>query len=171
MKPNHKTNPSFKSAKVERAVARLRLNQCRMMEPEVMERALIAVLQGKAVNEIGKYQVYSDYREKETVVFILNPSGCSEHKYIFAEGIDHTHTYIVAAPTEWTRSHKHILQRVAAATGERVRCPGGGYVNIRDGVVWCGWESEDYGTGDHERAKKALEKAVCKTAARQVASH
>lgn len=131
-----------------------------------MEQAFIEALQGKDVREIGRYQVYSDYRENETVVFIHEPTGRSNHKYIFA--VADGHTYIVAAPMEWTDYHREILARVSAASGNRAFCPGGGYVEVlRDGTLRVDQSSGDFGRGDHEHAKKALEDAVRRTGERQ----
>ncbi len=134
--------------------------------PKSMETAFIAALQGEDVREINRYQVYSDYRENETVVFIHDPTGRDNHKYIFA--IAEGHTYIVAAPMEWTDYHREILARVSAASGSRAICPGGGYVEIlSDGSLRVDQSSGDFGRGDHDRAKKALEDAVRRTGERQ----
>jgi hypothetical protein len=131
-----------------------------------MEKAFIEALQGKDVREIGRYQVYSDYCENETVVFIHEPTGRSNHKYIFA--VADGHTYIVAAPMEWTDYHREILVRVSAASGTRAICPGGGYVEVlSDGTLRVDRSSVDFGQGDHQRAKKALEDAVRRTGERQ----
>ncbi len=135
-------------------------------DPRSMERAFLAALQGQAVREIGKYQVYTDYRENETVVFIHEPTGRTCHKYIFA--ITEAHTYIVAAPMDWTRLHREILASVSAASGQSARCPGGGYVKVRsDGSLLVNQTSGDFGEGDHLRAKTALEEAVRRTGERQ----
>ncbi len=150
---------------VEQALFRLDRLACSIAASS-MERSFIEALQGKDVREIGRYQVYSDYRENETVVFIHEPTGRSNHKYIFA--VADGHTYIVAAPMEWTDYHREILARVSAASGSRARCPGGGYVAVlSDGTLRVDQSSGDFGRGDHERAKKALEEAVRRTGERQ----
>jgi hypothetical protein len=130
-----------------------------------MEKAFIAALRGEDVREINRYQVYSDYRENETVVFIHDLTGHDDHKYIFA--LAGEHTYIVAAPMRWTEYHREILARVSAASGTRATCPGGGYVNaLSDGSLSVYSESADFGRGDHQRAKNALEGAVRRTGER-----
>jgi hypothetical protein len=58
---------------------------------KIMEMAFIAALQGEAVREIGRYQVYSDFRETRTVVFIHEPTGWDQHKYVFAVTGGHTY--------------------------------------------------------------------------------
>lgn len=134
-----------------------------LTQAESMERDLKEALCGRHVREIGRYQVYSDYRSGETVVFVHDPSGVSDHKYIFA----HTsqHTYIVAAPVKWTALHREILARVSAASGERAVCPGGGYVLVKpDGSLLVSEQSTDFGAGDHARAKRAFEDAIRKSA-------
>jgi len=134
--------------------------------PRGKEAAFIAALRGEDVREIDRYQVYSDYREGETVVFIHEPTGRCEHKYIFAKADGHT--YIVAAPMEWTGYHREILARVSKASGSPAHCPGGGYVQInQDGSLWVGDSSGDFGPGNHARAKEALERAVRRTGERQ----
>ena len=134
--------------------------------PRAMEEGFLSALMGKEVTEIGRYSVYSDYRENETVVFIHDPTGRSYHKYIFAETADHT--FIVAAPMEWTEYHREILARVRAATGKSARCPGGGYVSVsHDGSLVVDSSSGDFGRGDHARAKAAFEHAIRITGERQ----
>lgn len=134
--------------------------------PRVMEEGFLSALMGKEVTEIGRYSVYCDYRENETVVFIHDPTGQSDHKYIFAETADHA--FIVAAPMAWTKYHREILARVCAATGKSARCPGGGYVSVsRDGSLIVDSSSGDFGRGDHARAKAAFEDAIRITGERQ----
>lgn len=126
---------------------------------ESKEIAFLTALQGKTVREIGRYQVYSDYRKNETVVFIHEPTGRSYHKYIFAE--TKGRTYIVAAPTEWTEFHREILERVIAASGKDAYCPGGGYVSVKsNGFLEVDGSSGDFGEGNHAHAKRALDRAV-----------
>jgi hypothetical protein len=130
------------------------------------EIAFMEALQGKAVREIGRYQVYTDFENTRTVVFIHNPTGWGEHKYIFA--ITEAHTYIVAAPTEWTAYHKEILARVSAASGERACCSGGGYISLEsDGSLTVHGTSGDFGEGDHQLAQKAFREAVLRTGKRE----
>lgn len=134
-----------------------------LTQAESMERDLKDALCGRHVREIGRYQVYSDYRSGETVVFVHDPSGVSDHKYIFAQTSQHT--YIVAAPVKWTALHREILARVSAASGERAVCAGGGYVLVKpDGSLLVSEQSTDFGPGDHARAKRAFEDAIRKSA-------
>lgn len=164
---NNDPGSPLKSQKVQAALSQLHGH---LTQPEAMERAFIAALQGAIVNEIGRCQVYSDYKKNETVIFIHDPVARSEHKYIFA--VAGNHTYIVAAPMEWTEYHKFILARVSAAAGKPAHCPGGGYVGIGgNGVIWVDRRSGDFGPGDHKRAKEALERAVRATALRQSSPH
>lgn len=140
-------------------------SEVRAWDRRMMDRAFVAALRGEDVREIGKYQVYSDYRENETVVFIHDPTGQSEHKYIFArtEG----HTYRVAAPLHWTEYHRDILNCVRDVAGSKVFCEGGGYVTQQPGgELVVNRRSQDFGAGDHERAKKAFEDAVRNTVKR-----
>jgi hypothetical protein len=140
------------------------LSRLTYIGPKGMEASFLAALMGETVKEIGRYLVYSDYRENETVVFIHDPKGHSDHKYIFAEVKANgtvEHTFIVAAPMEWTEYHREILARVRAATGRSAACPGGGYVSVdRDGSLVVNSSSGDFGRGDHARAKIALETAI-----------
>lgn len=133
------------------------------------EALFIAALQGEeAVTEIGPYQVYSDYSARKTVVFIHDPTGQQEHKYIFAN--TGQHTYIVAAPIDWTPYHREILARVSRAAGEEASCPGGGYIDIpRDGSVHVYGRSVDFGRGNHDLARESLSEAVRRTGQRQSA--
>jgi|GEM_PF-3323311 len=136
------------------------------LAPISKEQAFIEALQGKAIFEIGRYQVYSDISDDQTVVFIHNPSGYGEHKYIEAS-ID-GHRFIVAAPTGWTEYHFEIKARIEAAWGSRVDVSGGGYVDLNeDGSLSVYGSSTSFGRGDHELAKAALEAAVRRTGERQ----
>jgi hypothetical protein len=133
-----------------------------------MEPGFIAALQGKPVFEIGRYQVYTDIRDDQTVVLIHDPTGYSDHKYIEASADGHR--FIVAAPTSWTEYHFEIRARIKAATGCDVECAGGGYVSMNDdGSLSVSGSSTSYGRGDHERAKEALSEAVRRTGKRQTA--
>lgn len=139
-----------------------RLSSCRATRSETNERAFLGALRGTPVREIGRYQVYCDYSQSLTVVFIHDPRSGSEHKYIFAEASQRT--YVVACPVDWTALHRLILERINAASGESANCPGGGYVYVKtDGSLVVDRESQHYGRGNHERAKKLLEDAVRRT--------
>jgi hypothetical protein len=87
------------------------------------EIAFIEALQGNAVRDIGRYQVYTDFEDTQTVVFIHNPTGWGEHKYVFA--ITEAHTYIVAAPRggrlttkRSSRATQPLRENAHAAPGE-----------------------------------------------------
>jgi hypothetical protein len=132
------------------------------------EALFIAALRGETVTEIGRYQVYSDYTPGKTVVFIHNPTGQHEHKYIFAK--TGQHTYVVAAPVAWTAYHREILARVNRAAEQEAKCSGGGYIDIlSDGSVLVHGESGDFGPGDHEQAEEFFSQAVRLTGQRQSA--
>lgn len=136
------------------------------LAPVPLEQGFIAALQGKAIFEIGRYQVYSDISDDQTVVFIHDPSGYHDHKYIEASIGDHR--FIVAAPTGWTEYHFEIKARIKAAWGRDVDCAGGGYVQLNDdGSLKVYGSSSSFGRGDHELAKTALEGAVRRTGERQ----
>lgn len=142
------------------------LSRLTHLGPRAMEERFLSALSGNAVSEIGRYSAYCDYREHETVVFIHDPTGRSDHKYIFAETANHT--FIVAAPMEWTEYHRQILARVRAATGQSAYCPGGGYVSVsHDGSLRVNSSSEEFGVGAHARAKAAFENAIRITGERQ----
>lgn len=125
-----------------------------------METQLLDTLQRKPVTSIDRYQVYTDIsKEDTTTVFVHNPSGKEQHKYIIAR--TSAHTFFVACPLSWTLLHKHVVARVMAVTDATVYCPGGGFVSIGDkGDLRVEGESTDYGPGDHRRAKAALAAAV-----------
>src|SRR5262245_52785092 len=104
--PNPGSNPDTDAneAKLEGAVARL--GSCvnsvygDLAAPD-MERSFLQALQRQPVSCAGRYQVYTDFsKADETVVLVHDATGGSDHKYIFAKTPDHT--YIVAAPIEWT---------------------------------------------------------------------
>ena len=127
------------------------------------EREFLQAILGKDIRSIGRYQVFTDTTDNERVVFIHDPTGRCDHKYIFAETGDKT--FIIAAPVEWTEYHREILARVSAAMGKRAYCPGGGYISVSEqGALWVGRESGDFGRGDHARAEKAFKAAVAKGA-------
>jgi hypothetical protein len=127
-----------------------------------------AALQGERIYEIGRYQVYSNYTPGETVVFIMKQGEGSRHKYIFATA--NTHTYIVAAPTDWTERHKDILDWVSRASSEYATCKGGGMVTINeDGSLRVWGLSAAFGQGDHRRAEEAFREAVRITGEQQSA--
>jgi hypothetical protein len=141
------------------------LSEAQVWDRKSMDRAFVAALRGEDVRAIGKYQVYSDYRDNETVVFIHDPTGQSDHKYIFAN--TRSHTYIVAAPIVWTEFHRDIWKYVKNAAGADVCPDGGGYVRqLPDGELVVNSRSEQFGSGDHARAKKAFEDAVRSTVRR-----
>ena len=134
--------------------------------PDV-ETGVLRALRREPISSIGRYLVHTDFSHPaQTVVFVQDTTGSVEHKYIFAHTAEHT--YIVAMPMPWILLHKHILARVQAAAGSEVWCPGGGYVTIEaDGVLCVDRLSTDFGAGDHRMAKRAFEKAVRETCARQ----
>jgi hypothetical protein len=156
-------NPGDKPS-VHQALERL-VGFAHTLKADSMEQAFIEALQGKEVREIDRYQVYTDYSETETVVFIHEPTGRSEHKYIFA--VTNGHTYMVAAPTEWTGFHWEILARVSATSEVEATCPGAGYIHVSsEGSLVVDRCSDQFGEGDHERAKSAFEAAVRRTSER-----
>jgi hypothetical protein len=57
---NNDPGSPLKSQKVQAALSQLHGH---LTQPEAMERAFIAALQGAIVNEIGRFQVYSDYKK------------------------------------------------------------------------------------------------------------
>lgn len=122
--------------------------------------SLIRALRGESITSIGRYQVYADIsRDDRTTVFVHDPTGDTEHKYILAS--TGSHTYVVAAPMSWTFLHKHLVARVIAATGQTVHCSGGGFVSIHEnGRLDVDGASTDYGAGDHVIARAALTVAV-----------
>jgi hypothetical protein len=125
-----------------------------------IESALIDALQRKPMTSIGHYQVYTDFsRENQTTVFVHDPSGEEQHKYVLAH--TDTQTFIVAAPMRWTFLHKSIVARVMASTEDAVFCSGGGFVSIETvGKLRVDGASTDYGAGDHAKAQAALAAAV-----------
>lgn len=129
------------------------------------ELSLIKALRGESVTAIGRYQVYTDASEAgRTTVFVHEPTGIVEHKYILAK--TESQSFVVATPMSWTPLHRNILARVIAATGQPVQCHGGGYVRILDnGMLEVEGESTDYGAADHASAQAALTVAVKKSIA------
>lgn len=162
MKDNHSSQHSPPRDENEAQGRLLRISRSMTGELQSLakESAFLKALQRKPVASIGRYQVYTDFsRDDRTVVFVHNPSGEEQHKYILA----HTdkHTFVVAAPMGWTFLHKTIVARVMAATNDAVFCSGGGFVSIEtEGNLVVDGASTDYGAGDHATAKAALAAAV-----------
>ena len=165
MEPQQNEEPSQSNNRMGIGGANEGLSEAQVWDRKSMDRAFVAALRGEDVRAIGKYQVYSDYRDNETVVFIHDPTGQSNHKYIFAS--TGKHTYIVAAPIDWTEFHRDIWKYVKNAAGADVCPDGGGYVRqLTDGELVVNSRSEQFGSGDHARAKKAFEDAVRSTVRR-----
>jgi hypothetical protein len=138
-----------------------------------VETTLQEVLQGRGngVSKIGNYSIFADFSDNtESVVFVRNQTGGAVHKYIIANAVTANggqQSFVVCMPIEWTPMHRDILVRIKAATGVPYHCPGGGFVEVQsDGQLVVGGQSGDFGTGDHERAREALQRAVLNSAAR-----
>lgn len=135
------------------------------------EISLIRAIRGEEITSIGPYQVYTDTsRENRTTVFVHDPSGDVEHKYILAS--TESRSFVVATPMSWTVLHKNILARIMAATGEAAHCSGGGFVRIgENGKLEVDGASTDYGAADHVTAKAALTVAVKNSVATSASRH
>lgn len=135
------------------------------------ELSLIRAIRGESITAIGRLQVYTDNsREDRTTVFVHDPSGTVEHKYILAS--TESRSFVVAAPMSWTVLHKNILARIMAATGQAAHCSGGGFVRIiENGKLEVEGASTDYGAADHATAKAALTVAVKNSIATSASRH
>jgi len=135
------------------------------------EISLIRAIRGEVITSIGSYQVYTDTsREGRTTVFVHDPTGIVEHKYILAS--TESRSFVVATPMSWTILHKHILARIMAATGQAAHCSGGGFVRIGEsGKIEVDGASTDYGAADHTAAKAALTVAVKNSSTTSASRH
>ena len=129
------------------------------------EYALRQALRGEVVPfRVQHHLIYTDYRDADrTVVMVIDPDEARrQHKYIIAKK-DH-HTYVVVAPVAMCEYHADIL---SAIPGYAV-CRGGGYIEVQEAqTVRVFGRSMDFGPGDHDTAKIALEGAMRETIRRQ----